>query len=258
MTQNSSDSQTLKHLYKGESFDHEYRSGDFRIFILGDAKNNIYRTRFECPGDFRGLFEEISNFIQDKNLDDLIENLARTFESNTNKNNLKLHVALLHFKEALYLYRGDLRTQSTLNSDELLCRCMGVDKRKFSEKFDEVNGEKKKFLTTTNMSLICGSCSQLLKSEFEKLSSSSELYEGKTTLVWKKEIEESLGAFHKYSSSEFEGFRASISYIELPLIHLDISGLAVNIEEERVRNVLTNYLAKEFGLPLEVKIVLNN
>ena len=112
-----------KHLYKGEDFEHKYISGDISIYIKADTKNNIFRTRYLCPEWLTEYFEYLSVYIQDKNLDELIENLSQNVLETANNSSEKfnqflLQLSILHFREALYTYRGDLRSIVHIDSEK--------------------------------------------------------------------------------------------------------------------------------------------
>ena len=75
MIQNFNFDLASSHKYTGEESSHRYESGSFHIYIKADSKNNIFSTRYLCPKEFEIYFENISVFIQDKHLDDLLSSI---------------------------------------------------------------------------------------------------------------------------------------------------------------------------------------
>ena len=256
MTQNSNSSASAKHLYKGEDFDHSYKKGDFAIYLRCDAKNNVFKTRYECPTDFIESFESIAIYIQDKNLDDLVVGLASDFKSSPKT--LTEICALLHFRESFYSYRGDLRGASEVDSDSLICRCMGIDKPTFEKSFLEANAQSKELLKNTNVNLICGNCSNIFKQELALNCKKHNIFEGKKFSEWKKQIEGLLLEFHYYSPKEFENIQIEVEKVELPELTLVLICSDELPDESKVKNSLTNYLGKELNLALDIKISFRN
>lgn len=254
----------LAHKYSGETFSHHYQVSDFNIYLKADAKNNIFLTRYTCPDMFQAYFEHLANFIQDKHLDSLISNLSASIITNLNLEksseveNYYFNIALLHFKEALYLYRGDIRTVSSVDSNSLLCRCMGIDEVTLKEIFTNTKGSRSEILKSSNMSLICGSCSVDFKNKILTLQKSLGFFEGKSFKDWKDEIEKLLVEFHFYSPKEFEGAQLSVAALSLPEVSINVMTDNPELEASLAKRSLANYLGQELGQPFDIKIFLNS
>ncbi len=252
----------LNHLYSGEDFSHHYKSGVFHLYIKADAKNNIFLTRYECPAAYAVYFEHLCDFIQDKHLDHLITHLSSDFlssfdlESSTQK--YELNLSLLHLKEALYLYRGDIREVSPIDSKSLVCRCMGLDTAKLAENFKSSKGLKSEIIKTSNIGLICGNCSTEVKKQMLMLQSSLEFFEGKSFELWKKDIEIALGEFHFYSPKEFSGADLRVDQLNLPEVSIKIKTENPELDTAIAKRSLGNYLGQELGQPFDIKVVFDN
>lgn len=260
MIQNFNPELELKHKYSKEEFSHHYTRGNFSIFLKADAKNNLFKIRYVSPNEFESYFENIASFIQDRNLDDLIRELGHLFYSSVNCKGLdetqlfRLDVALLHMKEALYLYRGDLRSITNIDSDSLICRCMGIDQKMFKDLFIKNEGKKVEILKDAQISMICGECSPLVNQSFSSLVSSEELFEGEKISEWRTKITALLGDFHFYSPKEFQGAQLSLVSLNFPEIEINLKDSDTALTEKLARTSLANYLGQELGMPLNIKI----
>lgn len=260
MTQNFNLDLEPKHRSAEGNFSHNYTVGLFSIFLKADAKNNLFKIRYSCPSEFEIFFENISIFIQDKNLDHLLENLSFNFYSSHNCENLKerelffLDVALLHMREALYLYRGDLRYLKVLDSDQIICRCMGIDKHMFKELFTNHEGKKIELIKAAQVSMICGECTQLVNKTFSSLVSSEEIYEGETFSQWREKIATLLNEFHFYSPKEFQDTQINLLALNFPKIEIELKNASSELTQKLAQTSLANYLGQELGMPLDITI----
>lgn len=265
MTLNFNSAEAPKHLYSGGDFNHKYLSGEISIYLKADTQNNIFRTRYLCHESLIPYFETLARFIQDKNLDDLIQNLSvSTFESiegdELNKINMfDLELSLLHFREALLVYRGDLRGVATLDSENLVCRCMGIDLSKLRELVIKTKGEKAAITQESSLSLICGECTELFKESLMTIGEEEQLFAGKDFDVWKEEIATHLTEFHFYSPKEFSNVKnIKILELKLPAVELELVGEGEMPSERLARTSLANYLGQELKIPLDIKISFHN
>lgn len=254
-----------KHIFIGGDFDHKYSSGQITIYLKADTKNNIFRTRYLCPENLIPYFESICRFIQDKNLDNLIESFAREFQAHVDFSNIsdlvafEVELSILHFREALLVYRGDMRDIKIIDSENLICRCMGIDLAGLREIFIQTKGEKAVIAKQSSMSLICGECSALFKDSLKTLALEERLFEGKEFTEWQNEIEKHLSEFHFYSPKEFATVeKIQVQSLNLPELELLLVGKGEMPTERQARTSLANYLGQELKLPLDIKISFRN
>lgn len=265
MILNFKSTEAPKHIYKSGEFDHRYSSGDITIYLKADTKNSIFKTRYICPDELTVFFENLAVFIQDKNLDALIQNLGSAFLEEVEQAGFRdlslfdLEVSVLHFREALLVYRGDLREVTTLNSEELICRCVGIDLVGMRNIFVNAKGSKRDILKDSSASLICGECSSLLKESLIRFTHQEQLYEGKDFQEWTNEIESLLNEFHFYSPKEFGTVtKIKVSNMSLPALELELIGSGEMPSESLARTSLANYLGKELKIPLDIKILFHS
>jgi hypothetical protein len=201
MTLNSNHSE-FKHEYKGEDFAFRYEKLPLSLYLQADSHNKIFKAKFETQNtELKKALDSLCQFSIDKNLDDLLVNMACEFKSNE----VMLDYSLLHFKEALYAYSGEKKDIVLIDSGNLVCRCAKLDLNAIQANFIREKGDKNEVLKKTNASMLCGQCKEQVNTLFGQFSLKHQVFLGRSYSDWTKSINESLEQFAFYSPEEFQG-----------------------------------------------------
>lgn len=253
---------TPTHQYKNQEYSFLFELKEVKVYLTLDSNNRVYRVYYDVQNELVTTFESLSKFILDKNLDELLMDLSHQYVSEASNieasDNLKLHYSLLVLKQALKKYRGDIVGLSNLDANQIICRCSKLDNVGLDKLFKEHKGHLSQIQKASNLSLICGSCLDLVKNKMKFLTQKHEHFEGKTFQEWRALLESSLEDFTNFSPAEFENSEIKITKCEMPQISLQIKNCRESLNHNLAMKSLMNYLSSELKVAIELEITLNS
>lgn len=236
-----------------------------KILLKLDSSNNIFTYRyFTLKNELDAIFEHIGTYIQDRNIDELLENfhhnvgdfLAISYTSGGDASQRDFHFdyCLSLVKSALRSYVGKVEYEKShdLNPLELVCRCAKVDSVKFEEAFLLAKGRKQDFLKDTNISSFCGGCSSLTSFKFKELEGKYEFLEGEKVDFWVSKII-TLGS--EFTVQDNDKLRLSVVSVEIPNVTVQVLSFDHSvIEKSDITKNLTHLFDSQLPFKTELDI----
>lgn len=250
----SSNSKTYQHEYKGEDLPFCYSSKPMKLYLQSDSNDTIYKVRFETQSThLKPALEMLSKHITNRKLDDLQVSLANDFEHSSFEEDF----SLLHFQNALSLFKGNLQRGLILDENELICRCTSLDKTSLEVCFLKNEGTQSSILKETNASKICGSCANELKKNIHILSVKHKLYEGQGQAYWNHKIGSTLEKFYSMLPAEFDGATFSPTHINMPYLKFEINIPHDNLTLDMAKDHLDKFIKHELAVEVILELTIN-
>lgn len=250
--------QPLSRLFTGENIPVVTRNDSHAMYLKLDSRNKIFSFRYTAPSEQYFYFDFIGDFIQDKEVSFLIENLcsgvlSELMQKNPTYDNFLLDKSLLQMKRALAVLNGDINA-SNINPDKIVCRCSRVDLLEFSNEFLKSRGVKKNLIKSTNISLKCGSCKNEVDYFFNELTKHTDYIQGLGHEEVLELLRESLLNFKEYTALDFNDVGIKLVSFKKPIIELEVNLKGASLVREDFEKPLSNYLCAQLNMLIELRL----
>jgi hypothetical protein len=221
---------SLKYFQRDSDTESTYRDDLSNIALKLDSKSRVFKYRYSTSEDrLIPTLEAIGEYIQDKNIDNLLNGYSSGFIKFYNEvypeskeSTFDIDYCLNLTKTAMGSYIGKVEHEKTndLNQNEIICRCAKVDLHKFTESFLASKGKKVELIRETNMTSFCGGCSSLVKSTFSRLEDDYKFLEGEKLDHWVSKIITMTEEFHVQGNDELD---MSATRVDIPNVQIVVN-----------------------------------
>lgn len=212
--------------------------------VVLDSKNCVYK--FQIENETTNDFNLIKNIVLDKPINSAIYDLVHEIPT-------KGYSTWLKALQALKVARGEKVLYSyNPKRDEIICRCQGVSATEMKKEMQRVGFSLKQFMQSSSCGLVCQSCRSDLQQFAGLLERKNRLIQGKSYKEWTEIIIHALPGFNDFSDLQLDITKLQLRDIHLPQLYFDL--LAADMATKELEIKLTNYLARELQMPIEVRL----
>ncbi len=228
------------------------------LYLKLDSRNKVYAFRYGCKDEkYHSCLNKLGAQLIDQSIEDLYLSFAQTIAQSTSEEfapDLLLEQCLIRFNKAFAFLLGEERN-SHLAKENIVCRCMGVDRAKLQDLYHAYKGNEKELILNSNIGLTCGECMPVFQAELKNLQDKAEYFFGLDSSEILPYFQDSLESFKAYSplGEKIQGINEV--KVEAQCIQMTLT-LSEACNSETLASNLTNFFSARFEAPIQVVLTI--